>query len=92
MTVSRALVSMPVDRRLTTPRSALDGGRRRILMESAIDTGGVVVQVTVLRGTSRPGIDDAIVEDLRMHRVFPATIDGVAIPSWARTDGTTMKR
>lgn len=70
----------------------MGGGRLRILMESAIDTGGVVVQVTVLRGTSRPDIDDAIVEDLRVRRLLPAAIDGVAIPSWARSDGTTKKR
>ena len=63
----------------------------RVVVESAIDSTGAVLDVMMLRATNNAETDEMLLRDLRARHFLPALIDDVPIASWLRTDGTKMQ-
>lgn len=67
------------------------GQRIQTEAEVAISTEGVATQVKIRRGSGIRELDDELVRDLQAKRYLPATLDGVPLPIWWRTNGTRMR-
>lgn len=89
--VSTTLLTYSTERRPTTPQSSFGGKTMRVVVESAIDSTGAVLDVMMLRATNNAETDEMLLRDLRARHFLPALIDDVPIASWLRTDGTKMQ-
>lgn len=89
--VSTNLLTYSTGQRPTTPQSSFGGKTMRVVVESAIDSTGAVLDVMMLRATNNAEIDELLLRDLRARHFLPALIDDVPIASWLRTDGTKMQ-
>jgi len=69
------------------PRS----GRINVVVQAFIDETGTVSDVRLSSGSGLREFDEMVVADERRTIYVPATIDGAPIPSWRRSNGTTMR-
>jgi len=56
-----------------------------------IDETGNVSDVRLMASSGIRELDESIVTEQRRRRFMPATIDGVPVPSWTRSNGSTMR-
>ncbi len=66
-------------------------GRIRLDMQLFIDETGTVSDVRLVSSTGMRDLDQSIVTEQRRTVFLPATVDGAAVPSWVRTNGTRMR-
>ena len=66
-------------------------GTIRVDVQVFIDETGTVTDVRMTSHTGLRDLDQAIVTDQRRRVFLPATIDGTPVPSWVRTNGTSMR-
>ncbi len=69
------------------PRS----GRINVDLQVFIDESGTVSDVRLISGSGLREFDELIVTEERRAIYLPATIDGVPVPSWTRSNGSTMR-
>ena len=75
---------MPGERPPTT-------GRIRLDIQLFIDETGTVSDVRMVSSTGFRDLDQSIVTEQRRTVFLPATLDGVPVPSWVRSNGTSMR-
>ena len=90
----RASVTRRVE---TTPEgmNQLRGNRsqrpQQIDAELTIAADGSVTNVQIRKGSGLADLDAEIVVQMRQRQYRPATLDGVPIPSWERSNGTRLR-
>ena len=65
--------------------------RRRMVAHVSISAKGDVEEVKLVSKSGALELDEGIRMELYGERYFPALLDGEAIPSWLRTDGSRMR-
>jgi TonB family protein len=66
-------------------------GRINVDVQVFIDKTGTVSDVRLISGSGLREFDESIVAEERRAIYLPATIDGVPVPSWTRSNGSTMR-
>jgi len=66
-------------------------GNVRVTTHIEISETGAVTEVRLMERSGLRELDDQIVAEWQQRRFYPATIDGVPIPSWYRGNGNTLK-
>ncbi len=67
------------------------GGRLHLDVQVSIDETGLVTDVRLHSSSGLRELDERIVNDEHRIRYLPATIDGLPVPSWMRSNGATMR-
>jgi len=73
------------------PGERVPSGRIRLDVQLFIDETGTVSDVRLNTSSGLRDLDQAIVTEQRRTVFLPATIDGAAVPSWVRGNGTSMR-
>jgi len=66
-------------------------GRVRVDVQTLIDEIGNVTDVRLLSTSGLRELDESIVAEQRRRIFLPATIDGVPVSSWTRSNGSSMR-
>jgi len=66
-------------------------GRVRVDVQTLIDEIGNVTDVRLLSTSGLREIDESILVEQRRRVFLPATIDGVPVSSWTRSNGSSMR-
>jgi TonB family protein len=81
------LIRVEVQQGDRMPRS----GRVRLDIQTFIDGTGHVTEVRVISSSGMRELDESVVADQRRFTYLPATLDGVPVASWTRSNGTKMR-
>ena len=84
--------SLPATLRIEVlPGERVPSGRVRLDVQLFIDETGTVSDVRLVSSTGMRELDESFVTEQRRTVFLPATIDGIPVPSWMRSNGTSMR-
>jgi hypothetical protein len=66
-------------------------GKIRVDAEVRLDAQGTPINVDLRQGSGLREIDEETMRRLQTERFLPALVDGLAVPSWYRTDGSRTR-
>jgi hypothetical protein len=84
--------SLPAAMRVEVmPDERVPSRKIRVDVQLFIDETGTVSDVRLVSRTGLRELDESIVTEQRRTVFLPATIDGIPVPSWMRSNGTRMR-